>query len=535
MTKVRRSLSADEFGLFCRSMNVAGPAIRSNALVQTLRAAEAAWQRREYPRAIEILERASRLAPNDPRILFDLGRCHGLCYAYEAAEQCFEKAIRIAGWQVEAYLEAGRRCMTFSQPELAQKYFERVLKQKNDSSEALAELSKIHLRHNRLEEATVLADRTLHLNPDFAPGMLQRAILHRLAGELTEAENLLRRLGTVPDASPWTRSRASYELGTILDLQGRYDDAMAAFLQAKELIRPLTVPNVAAARSSELELEKTARMISPDTFRRWRETAPASPSPNRLAVLCGYARSGTTLMEKVLDAHPGIHSLEETSMFYDEAFLTLGPGISRSAYLPGLDSVSSARLEKSRADFFRCAGRYLRKEIDGSMLIDKNPSLTTLIPAVIRIFPDAKFLVPLRDPRDVCISCFTQPMMPATPEGSVFLTLEMTVAAYASVMGFWQTLKPSMPNPSLEVRYEDIVEDLGSTARKMLEFLEVPWDDRVLEFQKVGRNKLVRSPTYADVRKPVTKRAVGRWRNYQKYLEPHLSALDPYLKAFGYD
>src|SRR5438874_12233831 len=109
-------------------MNVAGPAIRSNALAQTLRAAEAAWQRREYPRTIEMLERASRLAPNDPRILFDLGRCHGFCYAYDAAEQCFEKAIRIAGWQAESYLEAGRRCMTFSQPELAQKYFERVLK-----------------------------------------------------------------------------------------------------------------------------------------------------------------------------------------------------------------------------------------------------------------------------------------------------------------------------------------------------------------------------------------------------------------------
>lgn len=92
-----------------------------------------------------------------------------------------------------------------------------------------------------------------------------------------------------------------------------------------------------------------------------------------------------------------------------------------------------------------------------------------------------------------------------------------------------------MPVPFLEVRYEDLVDDLESVARRILNFLEVPWNDRVLEFQKHTQNKLVHSPTYAEVRKPVSKRAVGRWRNYQKYLEPYLPALEPFVKAFGYE
>ena len=102
-------------------------------------------------------------------------------------------------------------------------------------------------------------------------------------------------------------------------------------------------------------------------------------------------------------------------------------------------------------------------------------------------------------------------------------------------MSIWRTLAPLMPDPYLEVRYEDMVEDLESVARKTLDFLGVPWDDRVLGFDEHARKKMVRSPTYADVTQPVYKRALGRWRNYQKYLEPHLEKLEPFVKAFGYE
>jgi hypothetical protein len=76
---------------------------------------------------------------------------------------------------------------------------------------------------------------------------------------------------------------------------------------------------------------------------------------------------------------------------------------------------------------------------------------------------------------------------------------------------------------------------LESVARKALAFLGVPWDDRVLAFQETARKKRVISPTYADVTQPVYQRARGRWRNYQKYMEPHLAALEPLVKAFGYE
>jgi hypothetical protein len=116
-----------------------------------------------------------------------------------------------------------------------------------------------------------------------------------------------------------------------------------------------------------------------------------------------------------------------------------------------------------------------------------------------------------------------------------YATLESTVSEYATVMDFWRTISTRIQNPFLEVRYEDIVNDLESTARRVIDFLGLPWDARVLKFDEHARQKIVRSPTYADVKKPVFKTAVGRWRNYQKYIEPHLERLEPFIKAFGYE
>ena len=125
--------------------------------------------------------------------------------------------------------------------------------------------------------------------------------------------------------------------------------------------------------------------------------------------------------------------------------------------------------------------------------------------------------------------------MPLGQVSSAYLSIEGTVEEYITMMNLWRGLKPMIPGHFLEIRYEEMVADLESVARKTLTFLDVPWDECVLGFDQHAREKAVRSPTYADVTQPVYKRAVGRWRNYQKYLEPHLAKLEPFIKAFGYD
>jgi hypothetical protein len=241
-------------------------------------------------------------------------------------------------------------------------------------------------------------------------------------------------------------------------------------------------------------------------------------------------------LEQVLDSHPDIVSAEETRVFTDEAQVLLTRGLPQGTpMLAALDGASVKSLGQARERYFHSMELFLDQPIGDRLLIDKNPDLQSLIPAFVRFFPEIKLLVAIRDPRDVVMSCFMQPLWPLSTGNATFLNLEGTVGTYMRVMGIWLTLKPLVKNPFLEVRYEDMVDDLESVARKTLDFLGVPWDARVMKFDEHARQKVVRSPTYSDVTKPVYKGAIGRWRNYRKYLEPHLEKLEPVVKAFGYE
>jgi hypothetical protein len=255
----------------------------------------------------------------------------------------------------------------------------------------------------------------------------------------------------------------------------------------------------------------------------------------RFALLCGHPRSGTTLLEQVLDAHPAVVTAEETHILHDEAYLPLTRGFQvGTPELEILESAPPDRLRQAREDYFRFTELYLGKTVGDKTLVDKNPASNVLIPAAARLFPEAKFLVALRDPRDVCLSCFMQPLAP-NPVSSAYLTLETTVTQYLSVIGFWRTLRPRLRNPFFEVRYEDLVGDLEGVSRRVLDFLGVPWDNRVLRFDEHARTRQLRSPSYAGVTQPINRRAIGRWQNYRCHLEPYLDQLAPTLKALGYD
>lgn len=494
-----------------------------------------AWKRLDYQHTIEILERASRMDPANVGILLDLGRAYGLRYTYDAAERCFEKAVRVSPQRTETMAEAGRRCQEFGSYDMAKRYFERAAEQQGVTPGVFVTLAELNERHARLEEATRWVDRALALNAQHPQALLTLARLSRLTGKLEESEVILRSILAKPLADALTRVRSCYELGNILDRQSRYDDAMAAFLEAKVLLRPASPMPLKILEGIQARVREMEQTISATVLERWFDAQKTLPPIRRLAVLCGHPRSGTTLLEQVLDSHHDIVTAEETHILHDEAYLPLSRGFSPDAsVLQVLDSAPVSALQQSRHDYFRFTESFIGKAIGDRLLVDKNPALNVLIPAVVRIFPEARFLVAIRDPRDVCLSCFMQPL-PLNPVSSSYLSLEGTVNQYASVMGFWRTVLPRLRNAWMEVRYEDAVEDLESTSRRVLDFLEIPWSDDVLRFHEHARSKPLRSPSYAEVTKPVFKTAMGRWRNYQKYLEPSIAKLEPFIKAYGYE
>lgn len=508
-----------------------------NALPQLLQAVAAAWRRKDYQQGIENLKRASKLDPLNVNILLDLGCAYGMRYEYATAEKYLEQACRLApgARKAEALTAAGIRSLEFHRVEMAQGYFQRALEVQGDSAEILVALAESYERTHHLEDAVQMADRALGLKTTYEPATLVRGRLARKTGDLADAEARLRRLTEKSEGDTWTRSRAWYELGGVLDRQGRYDEAMSAFLSAKELVRPSAGPASAAMQDRLVRLKQMEANLTDEMSQRWHAEGATLEPRHRFVLLCGHPRSGTTLLEQALDAHPGIVSVEETDILADEAWLPLKRSFATTtAHHEVLDSTPESGLKEARENYFRCAEKFLGEPLRSRLLIDKNPSLNGLIPAVARIFPEAKFLVAIRDPRDVCLSCFMQSLA-ITPVSVAYLSLEETAKAYAAEMNFLRAVLPRLKNPYLEVRYEDVVNDLASSLRRVLEFLEVDWNDRVLRFDQHAQTKIVRSPTYADVKKPVFKTSVARWQHYQKYLEPCLPTLEPFVKAFGYE
>lgn len=251
-------------------------------------------------------------------------------------------------------------------------------------------------------------------------------------------------------------------------------------------------------------------------------------------MLTGHPRSGTTLLEQVLDAHGDVISIEETGLIHDEVYRPLArdfpPG---SGLFQMLDSSPPSVLCRLRESYFHYAELFLRKAIGSHMLLDKNPGVNVMVPVLLRVFPETKFVVVLRDPRDVVMSCFMQSLT-LTPASSAYLTLEGTVNQYANVMNFWLEMAPRLGNQCLYVRYEEMIENLSAAAGSVLAFLGLDFKDNVLLFFEHARKKRVNSPSSAEVRKPLYRTAVGRWKNYEKYLEPYMPALERFLKEFNY-
>ena len=395
-------------------------------------------------------------------------------------------------------------------------------------------LADIYIRYKRLDDAAELVARAARMDRKDPRVLFEEGMLRRMHGNAPEAESLLRELLAIPVAGASARIRAFYDLAAIKDSEGKYDEAMNALLEAKALMRPHMGPHAATLQHMQSRAREMEQTLTAAVMDRWHADADKLQPLRRIALLCGHPRSGTTLLEQVLDAHSDIICAEETKVMHDDAYLPLIRDFPEgTSILQALDSVPPSVIRHARENYFRCTELFLRRQIGSRLLVDKNPALNLMIPMVVRVFPETKFLVALRDPRDVVMSCFMQ-ALPPTPIGSAYLSLEGTVNQYANVMGFWLEMLPRMGNQWMYVRYEKLVENLPAEARSVLEFLGVGFEDNILKFYEHARAKRVTSPSRDDVRKPLYRTAVGRWRNYQKYLEPYMPRLDRFLKAFNY-
>jgi tetratricopeptide (TPR) repeat protein len=362
------------------------------------------------------------------------------------------------------------------------------------------------------------------------PGMLLvLALIQRRSRDFDLAEATARQVLANPSASPDAKVRAGYELGHALDSQGRFAGAFAAFSAAKRMRQTQLAPFRSIWEQGQRHQQEDPLPTREDIL-NWRDQAESKP--RRLAMLVGCPRSGTTLLERVLDSHPDLISAPETTVFANVWNLALRAMSGPRSQLEAISTLTGDDLRRMRGDYFTQMEDALEQPVGNRLLLDKNPSQLSRVPAILRTFPQSRILMAVRDPRAVAWSCFTQ-YLPDNAESAAFNTLDTTAAHVSTQLHFWLRLRDRLPLESWhETRYESVVDAFDASARETLSFLGLPWHPQVAEFH--ANPAPVRSPTYAEAARPVYRDAMEKWRNYEPFLADSLRDLAQVASNLGY-
>jgi tetratricopeptide (TPR) repeat protein len=475
----------------------------------------------------------ARKFPGIPELWFELGNAAAGELDFPAANHAYRRAQELAPGNASMLGSIGHQYLGLRQLDDARASFERAVAADPDSVDARINLAVWFEKERRLDEAMDNVAACLAKHPRDDQARYFRALLLHRKKKDAEAETALRDLIHDGPQYPYVKYAAPHLLGVVLDQLGQYDEAMRWLVQAKAQVR--TITDIAALERGYDEGDRRRREmltgLTPEMLRRWRQEAPASREQYQIAFLGGHPRSGTTLLEQILDAHPDVLAFDEPAAFAQEITGRLPAGKVSAAQM--LDTLPAAQRAEMRGRYVKSLLREIQGVPTQRILLDKNPSPTMSLNVWLRVFPELKVIIALRDPRDVIISCFFLNIM-LNATNANFLSLERTAKHYADLMDVWLRMRELGGFDWIESRYEDVVADLEAEGRKVTEFLGLHWHPNQARSHETARRKVLYAPTYHDVTQPVYKRAVGRWERYAAALAPVQAKLTPYCRAFGY-
>jgi Sulfotransferase family len=244
----------------------------------------------------------------------------------------------------------------------------------------------------------------------------------------------------------------------------------------------------------------------------------------------GFPRSGTTLLEQMLDAHPDFQSMDERAFIHE---LTERMEQAGQRYPEDLATLTEAEAEQLRAVYFRMVARVL-PDRGPRRLVDKNPLNMLCLPMIMRLFPQARIILCLRHPCDVLLSCTMQPFR--SPAFMVLCSsLQRLARGYVQAFEQWYRQINVFSPQVLEWRYESVVHDLDGHLARLGSFLDIADASPMARFAEHARDKrFISTPSYAQVTQGLHPRAVNRWQGYREQFEPVLPLLRPLIDRLGY-
>jgi len=513
-------------------------------------------KRKAFPEAAAACEEALRLRPDDAVTLSNLGVALLDQGKYERAVAVLEEAIRLRPAFSEAYGNLGTALKCLDRPQEALAVLDQAIRLNPNNADAANTAGIIVQRERNLERAIAYYQHALCVRPDYADAMNNLATAYKEKGDLDQAVAYYREtLRIKPDhvlayynlsefaaeekfqfqptdiqwmrtyianeqMSPLWRSVVGFALGAVLDVQGAYDEAFRYYERANELRRTWLRANKRGfdtQRHCNLVSEVIATFDAA-YFKRFQGWGTDTERP---IFILGMARSGTTLVGHILASHPAVFGAEE-----------LGEVPRLMAEMTGTGAGSDLAMPvpfPNPAVAADMATRYLQRiaEIAGgaARVTDKTLENFVYLGLLATLFPRARVIYCRRDPRDVCLSCYFHNFQGV--DYSWYLKdIAVYYRQYERLMSHWADV---LPLPIHEVHYEDLIADQEDVTRNLLTYCGLDWDERCLTFYNTRR--AVQTASTIQVRKPLSTKSIGRWKNYRAHLGPLLAALAEPMEA----
>jgi tetratricopeptide (TPR) repeat protein len=493
--------------------------------------------------AVARYERVLARAPDDADAHCDLGTALQALGRGQEAMAHYARALAIRPAFAKAHNNLGNLLQRSGAPKQAMAHYRQALADAPDYAAAHCNLGSALLSLNRCADALVHYDKALAIDRDLAEAHHGAGIALQALGELENAVAAFERaLRLAPRRTDFHLTLAQSKRFTADDprlvaleilaqdltalgadeqiaLHFALGKAYADLAQHQRSFRHLIEGNTRKRRRIAYDEEQTLRRFAelratftPERIRTYRGVGDPSATP---VFVVGMPRSGTTLIEQILASHSHVFGAGEISDFRE--------------CIPDVDT-NEAALAIPEAVFSapalrRLASRYLARigaaAPTAERIVDKMPANFALLGLIHLALPNARIIHARRDPIDTCLSCFSLLFVGEQPYAYDLGELGRYYRGYQALMDHWRRVLP--PDVLLEVRYEDVIEDLEGQARRILAHCGLCWEHTCLDFQQTRRS--VRTASCVQVRQPLYHDSVGRWRRYANELKPLLQAL----------
>jgi len=453
------------------------------------------------------------LRPNLANCWYNLGVVERRLGRFDTALAAYQRALEWGAPQPEGvHLN---RAVIFSdvlrQPDTAERELKAALTLNPDYIPALFNFANLHEDRGERNAAQALYEKILILDPKTYEALARLANVSKVGSAEDPIIARLRAALTAPSASPADRASLGFALGRALDAAGAFDEAFSAYEAANR--------TSAASGPGSAGYERRRQQALIDEIL----TAFPGPGPSGAALspdareapifILGMFRSGSTLVEQVLAAHPDVTAGGE---------LEILPGLVRQELAPFPATIAGLSPERVQALSRQYLGALAARFPQARVLTDKQPENFLHVGLIKRLIPRAKIVHTVRNPLDNCLSVYFLHLDHTMSYAHDLLDIGHYYREYRRLMAHWNALYGA---DILDFDYDAFVREPRPALERLLAFCGLAWDERCLAFHEAAAP--VRTASVWQVREPLYARSSGRWRNYRRQLEPLRAFLGP--------